>query len=119
DQNSITLNRYSDKKWSELPIKLLREDSKYLYFTADTPGFTYFAITGNTIEKESENETELATDIQDPGQESIALGSKDKLESKDRLTSETGKITSIPGFRAVCGVVSLLAISFCKRRFNN
>ena len=53
DQNSITLNRYSDKKWSELPVKLLREDSKYLYFKADTPGFTHFAITGNTIEKEA------------------------------------------------------------------
>jgi hypothetical protein len=38
DKSSITLNRYSDKKWNQLPVTLLSEDNKYLYFTAKTPG---------------------------------------------------------------------------------
>ena len=49
EQSSITLNRYSDKKWNQLPTSLLSEDDKYLYFTAKTPGFSPFAITGKTM----------------------------------------------------------------------
>ena len=48
DKSSITLNRYSDKKWNQLPTSLSSEDDKYLYFTAQTPGFSPFAITGKT-----------------------------------------------------------------------
>ena len=44
---------------------LLREDNTYLYFTAETPGFSPFAITGKA--KTSPEET--ATGIQ-PGDES-------------------------------------------------
>ncbi|MGA9187251.1 MAG: PGF-pre-PGF domain-containing protein, partial [Methanosarcina sp.] len=33
NQDSITLNRYSDKKWEQFPVNLSGEDNKYLYFT--------------------------------------------------------------------------------------
>ena len=46
DQSSITLNRYSDSKWEQLQTSQSGEDDKYLYFTAKTPGFSPFAITG-------------------------------------------------------------------------
>ena len=62
DQASITLSRYSDKKWSQLPVKLLCEDNKYLYFTAETPEFSFFAITGKAVENEKVTETKPATD---------------------------------------------------------
>ncbi|RXA19997.1 PGF-pre-PGF domain-containing protein [Methanosarcina sp. MSH10X1] len=110
DRNSITLDSYRDKTWSYLPAKLLKEDSKYLYFTAETPMFSSFAITGRAVVKETGNETEPATGVQDAGQESIAAGSKDGQKS------ETGKSTSIPGFEAVCGVVSLFAVSLYQRK---
>ncbi len=48
DKSSITLNRYSDKTWNQLPTSLSSEDDKYLYLTAQTPGFSPFAITGKT-----------------------------------------------------------------------
>ena len=48
DKSSIILNRYSDKAWNQLPTSLLSEDDKYLYFTAQTPGFSPFAITGKS-----------------------------------------------------------------------
>ena len=51
DQSSITLNRCSDRKWNSLPTSLLSEDDKYMYFTAQTPGFSPFAITGKTTEQ--------------------------------------------------------------------
>lgn len=48
DKSSITLKRYNNKKWNELPTSCIKEDDKYLYFTAKTPGFSPFAITGKT-----------------------------------------------------------------------
>ena len=39
DKDSIILNRYSDKKWGQLPASLSEEDEKYLYFTAEVAGF--------------------------------------------------------------------------------
>ena len=53
DQDSITLNRYSKKTWEQQPVNLLKEDSKYLYFTADVPGYSLFAVTGKEMAEET------------------------------------------------------------------
>ncbi|RLE38902.1 hypothetical protein DRJ17_02615 [Candidatus Woesearchaeota archaeon] len=42
--NNVTLARYNGS-WNELPTKVIREDSQYIYYEAETPGFSYFAIT--------------------------------------------------------------------------
>jgi hypothetical protein len=60
DQSSIILNRYNNKTWNELPTSYLKEDSKYLYFTSKTPGFSPFAITGKA--KITGNNTQAAVD---------------------------------------------------------
>jgi PGF-pre-PGF domain-containing protein len=49
DSATITLNRYSDAAWAELATSLLREDTEYVYYEAVTPGFSYFAISGETV----------------------------------------------------------------------
>ncbi|MEK6888245.1 MAG: PGF-pre-PGF domain-containing protein [Candidatus Aenigmatarchaeota archaeon] len=46
DKNTIALNRY-DSAWSKLPTTIRSEDSTYVYFTATSPGFSTFAITGS------------------------------------------------------------------------
>ena len=48
DKSTIVLNRYSDNAWNQLPTSLSSEDDNYLYFTAQTPGFSPFAITGKS-----------------------------------------------------------------------
>ena len=48
DKSSITLNRYSDKTWNKLPTSLSSEDDNYLYFTAQSLGFSPFAINGKS-----------------------------------------------------------------------
>ena len=57
DKSSITLNRFNDTKWDALPTNLTGEDDKYLYFTAETPGFSSFAITGKIAANEAVNTT--------------------------------------------------------------
>ncbi len=60
--DSITL-QYFDEDWNSLQTVKVSEDDEYIYFEAETPGFSPFAITANSekivIEAESEEEEEL------------------------------------------------------------
>jgi PGF-pre-PGF domain-containing protein len=57
DKSSITLIMYSDKTWRQLPTCISNDDDdKYLYFVAETQEFSFFAITGKTVEKEKVTE---------------------------------------------------------------
>ncbi|HIH95287.1 TPA: PGF-pre-PGF domain-containing protein [Methanosarcina acetivorans] len=44
---SIALNRFDDEAWEQLPIKLLGDDDEFMYFTSETPVFSFFAMPGN------------------------------------------------------------------------
>ncbi len=115
DKASITLNRYSDKKWSQLPVEPLREDNKYLYFTAETPGFSFFAITGKAVEKESVTETKPATETSETEQEST---NQSETEQEQKPEQEAGKdnVSSIPGFGMICGITGLLLVFLYRRK---
>jgi len=43
-ESLIALQRY-DKDWQPLYTEKVREDEKYVYFKAETPGYSFFAIT--------------------------------------------------------------------------
>jgi len=43
---TIALYRYSNGVWNKLSTTKLSEDSNYIYYEATTPGFSYFAISG-------------------------------------------------------------------------
>jgi PGF-pre-PGF domain-containing protein len=98
DKSLITLNRYSDNKWNQLPTTISREDDTYIYYTAKTPGFSPFTITGKTAAKEAVTETQTRPNI----------GS---LEQNNSTVANSGKEnTKTPGFESICGIFSLLAI---------
>lgn len=42
--SSIALNRFDDEAWEQLQIKLLGDDDEFMYFTAETPAFSFFAM---------------------------------------------------------------------------
>ncbi len=114
DQNSVTLNRYEDKKWSQLPVKCIKEDNKYLYFTAETPGFSFFAITGKATEKEKVSETKPSTDTSKPQKNSTVL--ENGSEQKTKQETGKNKITSIPGFETFYAIVCLITVFLHKRK---
>ncbi|AKB36590.1 cell surface protein [Methanosarcina siciliae C2J] len=103
DKLSITLNRYSDKKWNELPTALLREDDKYLYFTAQTPGFSPFAIAGKTIVEKSGIKIRPESDTKD-----VKNNGSSTIDVEQDPEKERSK--SMPGFEIVYGVLGLLGI---------
>ncbi|MBI5253922.1 MAG: right-handed parallel beta-helix repeat-containing protein [Euryarchaeota archaeon] len=49
DANAVALHRYADDKWSKLPTSRASEDAVYVYYTARSPGFSYFAISGEKV----------------------------------------------------------------------
>jgi PGF-pre-PGF domain-containing protein len=121
DKSSITLNRYNDTKWNALPTNMSGEDDKYLYFIAQTPGFSTFAITGKStatgIIQPAVDKTQNPTVSET--QKNITDGStavntdKTPEQRKSPSSSEKGN-TKISGFEIICGIVGLFAVVLYK-----
>jgi len=100
DVSSITINRFHDDKWNALPTEMAYEDEEYYYFTAETPGFSRYAITGDklgavVITPAEEEETGTVT-----GEEQTGDAEK-----------------STPGFESSFALLGILAsVFFAKKR---
>jgi PGF-pre-PGF domain-containing protein len=125
NQSSIILNRYSEKKWKELPAYLLKQDDRYLYFTARTPGFSPFAITGKTIVKEANNEVQPATvieiqpepDIQNSGQYSTEVEKRSGQNSTEvELKPEKDKSEVLSVLAVIC-LMACLFVPFVRKKY--
>lgn len=46
NEKTVTLYRYNQNSWNQLPTNLSGQDKVYFYFTAETPAFSPFAISG-------------------------------------------------------------------------
>ena len=116
DQNSITLNRYSNKTWEQLPVSLLKEDDKYLYFTARTPGFSSFAITGEVEIDETETQSSVDDKQNESTSGNIAINAEQVPEQKQNLDNPGKENKKTPGFEIVTGIVCITGIFLFKRR---
>ena len=45
NEKDIVLSRYKDEKWKDLPTIVKEMEDSYVKYEAETPGFSYFAIT--------------------------------------------------------------------------
>ena len=46
DRATIALNRYKNNNWEKLTTREISEDNDYVYYEAESPGFSTFAVTG-------------------------------------------------------------------------
>ena len=82
DEASLTLNRYHDNTWTQLSTEKTGEDNEFFYFRAETPGFSYYSITGEpkdltiTPANGSETGTEQIpeNDVQEPTEKQKSPG---------------------------------------------
>jgi PGF-pre-PGF domain-containing protein len=109
EQSSITLNRYNDKKWDQLPTSLLSEDNKYLYFTARTLGFSPFAITGKVVAKQAVTETQPKSNMQGLEQNNVSTADV-------KHEPEQNESTNMPGFEVAYSIICLLGVFLYKAR---
>ena len=108
DQSSIILNRYSDKKWNPLTTRQSGDDEKYMYFTAETPGFSPFAITGKST-KEAVTEILSEPGTQDPEQ-------KENTKAEVEETPGQKEKTGMPGFEIIYCIIGLFGVFLYRRR---
>jgi PGF-pre-PGF domain-containing protein len=108
NKSSITLNRYSDKKWNQLPTSISRENEKYLYLIAKTPGFSPFAIAGKTT-TEAEIRPADGNKTQNNTRSPIA-NTEQTPEQKDNTNNSEKGSTKAHGFEVFCGLLSLFAV---------
>ncbi|RXA20981.1 PGF-pre-PGF domain-containing protein [Methanosarcina sp. MSH10X1] len=108
DQASIVLNRYNDSKWNPLSTGLSGEDDRYLYFTAETPGFSPFAITGKTKASLTEIQSESGTEVPEQNNENKGANVE--------YTSDQKESTGIPGFEIIYGITGLLAVHLYRKK---
>ncbi len=114
DQSSIILNRYSEKKWDPLPTSQSGEDDRYLYFTAETPEFSSFAITGKV--KEKVNTSETVTEIWHGDESDNSEENTEGPGSEANQEPEQEENTDMPGFEIIYGIVVLLSVFYYIRK---
>jgi PGF-pre-PGF domain-containing protein len=86
DSSTIRMTRYSGQ-WQDLPTTYVREDNEYIYFSAQTPGFSIFSVVGDKIDKVASEEK---------------TGSMEFAEESKTESTET---KSTPGFTALFGII--------------
>jgi PGF-pre-PGF domain-containing protein len=118
DKDSVTLNRYSNKTWEQLPASLPVEDDKYLYLTYNVSGYSFFAITGQATAKENITEILPEPDTQDFEQNNESTGSEIKTEPEHTENTDIHEKENIsmPGLEIIYCVIGLLGVFLYKRR---
>ncbi len=66
EEPTVILQRYEQGKWDPLNTIKTREDEQYIYYQANTPGFSAFAITSGEIKPIEEN-------VSQPDEENVSL----------------------------------------------
>lgn len=103
EQSSITLNRYENGKWRQLPTNFVKEDEDYLHFTAKTQEFDFFAITG--IVKSIQSGDKATIDLE-PENKTFSVHNIEKNENK----TEQEKTPDAPAFEIVYSIICLSSI---------
>jgi len=55
DKETIRLIRYHDGIWQNLSTTLVNENETYVYYSAESPGFSTFAVVGSKVVEKSES----------------------------------------------------------------
>ncbi len=67
-ESSVALYRFADNSWQMLPTTQISADAVYSYYRASTPGFSYFAISAQSIPQVPEGLTNVVPieEVQQP-----------------------------------------------------
>jgi len=105
DEASIFLNRFHDKAWAPLPTEKTGEDGEFLYFRAETPGFSYYSIIGE--KKGAVTITPAATGSEADAQQITGNEVPDTTSEEEKKS---------PGFGLVFAVAGILSVLFLLKR---
>lgn len=104
EKSSVKLVRFHDG-WSSLPTEILNEDAEYVYYAAETPGFSVFAIVGEEIAEPVPAKTETPV-VVDEADESVPTSDSE----------EDGESNGIPGFEGIAAIALIGAVHYLQRK---
>jgi PGF-pre-PGF domain-containing protein len=104
---TIALNRYNNNNWEKLTTKEVSEDNDYVYYEAETPGFSTFAISGEEIVTTSVATTVAAT--------TVATTTR-PVTTMPTIPSEMGGIPTWVPVVIVLIVIIIIAVLLYQRR---
>ncbi|MDF1534318.1 MAG: PGF-pre-PGF domain-containing protein, partial [Methanosarcinaceae archaeon] len=114
-QSTVRLNRYTSGAWQSLPTTKTNEDVTYVYFESKTPGFSPFAITGQSSSGQTipmgdipvSTTTESSTEASD---EALQTESQEPSTSEE-TSADTPESIPFIGFGTIVFCFLIAAIS--------
>jgi PGF-pre-PGF domain-containing protein len=87
DKSTIKLCRHHDDNWNKLPTKKLSANESVIKLQAETPGFSPFAITGETIK--SEQSAELNSKNKEQQSDEKANSENENVDEQQDVTEQS------------------------------
>ncbi len=86
-QSTVRLNRYASGAWQSLPTTKTSEDTTYVYFESQTPGFSPFAITGQSSSGQAIPMGGIPVSTTTESSTEDTLDESSQIESQEPVTS--------------------------------
>jgi methanogen extracellular protein (TIGR04279 family)/PGF-pre-PGF domain-containing protein len=98
--DTIALQHFSKNQWNTLKTEKVGEDEEYIYFEAETPGFSPFAITAskNVLEISEKEVTGQGSTSESGQQENSGVNVETEMPSKENGSSLTRIASFFIGF---------------------
>ncbi|HIP58186.1 MAG TPA: PGF-pre-PGF domain-containing protein, partial [Archaeoglobus profundus] len=114
DKNQIVLMKYVDGKWIELKTRVVGEDKQYVYYEAETPSFSYYAIAAKEVTPTiTPTVTPTESKQQTPTPEMTPTPTPEKTETP---TPEQTPPKETPGFEIVIGLIGVIVSLMLRRK---
>jgi hypothetical protein len=93
----VVLERYHDGSWNELPTTFVSQSGDAFTFDADTPGFSYFAVTVKTAGNMTVNGTSAATtETTSPFADTVFTETITRLPTASPVATATTEAATVP-----------------------
>ncbi|MBU0456754.1 MAG: right-handed parallel beta-helix repeat-containing protein [Nanoarchaeota archaeon] len=112
-KEKIALFRYNNDKWNELTTTISNEDSDYVYYSAETPGFSYFLIgeSKKVVKTEAkiveEKEKEELEEV-----EYIPIKAEEVIKDIKEYIKEVKEKSIWPAIVLIAGVLAFILVSW-------
>ncbi|WP_370575524.1 S-layer protein domain-containing protein [Methanomethylovorans sp.] len=109
-ESSIRMYRFHNNEWNALPTHKVSEDSGYVYFESETPGFSPFSITAYIKEEAADQEYQMSGQVSEP---EPLYSTEDIDENMDR-SADTDRKT--PGLSFGAAIMVLACVTLLVRK---
>lgn len=106
-ESDVALSRYASNFWSQLPTTAVSSDAESVTYSADTPGFSYFAIVSKAVKAEKKAEEK-------PKEPEIKKGDDQEKQAAEEQKKSSEQVSADKSTATKKGSLSALSAKFSK-----